>query len=63
ERNESCGGHFREESQTEEGEALRDDKNFSYVAAWEYTGEPSKAILHKEELEFKDIELKQRSYK
>ena len=63
ERNESCGGHFREEPQTEEGEALRDDKNFSYVAAWEYTGEPSKAILHKEELEFKDIELKQRSYK
>lgn len=63
ERTESCGGHFREESQTPEGEALRDDKNFAYVAAWEYTGEPKDAILHKEELEFKDIELKQRSYK
>lgn len=63
ERNESCGGHFREEYQTPEGEALRDDKNYAYVAAWEYTGEPSKAILHKEALEFKDIELKTRSYK
>ena len=63
ERNESCGGHFREEYQTPEGEALRDDKNFAYVAAWEYTGKPSEAILHKEELIFKDIELKTRSYK
>jgi succinate dehydrogenase / fumarate reductase flavoprotein subunit len=63
ERNESCGGHFREEYQTPEGEALRDDKNFAYVAAWEYTGKPSEAKLHKEELEFKDIELKTRSYK
>jgi succinate dehydrogenase / fumarate reductase flavoprotein subunit len=63
ERTESCGGHFREEYQTPEGEALRDDKNFAYVAAWEYTGEPSKAKLHKEPLEFKDIELKTRSYK
>ncbi len=63
ERNESCGGHFREEYQTPEGEALRDDKNYAYVAAWEYTGEPSKAKLHKEPLEFKDIELKTRSYK
>jgi succinate dehydrogenase / fumarate reductase flavoprotein subunit len=63
ERNESCGGHFREEYQTEDGEALRDDKNFAYVAAWEYTGKPSEAVLHKEELEFKDIELKMRSYK
>ena len=63
ERNESCGGHFREEYQTPEGEALRDDKNFAYVAAWEYTGKPSEAILHKENLEFKDIELKTRSYK
>ncbi|MGB1318007.1 MAG: FAD-binding protein, partial [Flavobacteriales bacterium] len=62
-RNESCGGHFREESQTEEGEALRNDKDYAYVSAWEYTGEPSEAILHKEELEFNDIELKQRSYK
>lgn len=61
-RNESCGGHFREEYQTEEGEALRDDENFAYVAAWEYqeNGEP---VLHKESLEFKDIELKTRSYK
>ncbi len=63
ERNESCGGHFREEYQTEDGEALRDDKNFSFVSAWEYTGKPSEAILHKEPLAFKDIELKQRSYK
>ena len=63
ERNESCGGHFREEYVTEDGEALRDDKNYAYVAAWEYTGNPSEAILHKEELEFKDIELKTRSYK
>ena len=63
ERNESCGGHFREDYQTEDGEALRDDKNYAYVAAWEYKGEPSDAILHKEELEFKDIELKTRSYK
>lgn len=63
ERKESCGGHFREEYQTPEGEALRDDKNYAYVAAWEYTGKPSEAVLHKEKLEFKDIELKTRSYK
>ncbi|WP_111706900.1 fumarate reductase/succinate dehydrogenase flavoprotein subunit [Lutibacter citreus] len=62
-REESCGGHFREEHVTEDGEAKRDDKNFAYVAAWEYTGKPSEAILHKEQLEFKDIELKTRSYK
>ena len=62
-RNESCGGHFREEYQTEDGEALRDDVNYAYVAAWEYQGDPGKAILHKEQLEFKDIELKTRSYK
>ena len=62
-REESCGGHFREEHVTEDGEAKRDDKNFAYVAAWEYTGKPSDAILHKEELVFKDIELKTRSYK
>ena len=62
-RNESCGGHFREEYQTEEGEAQRDDENFKYVAAWEYTGDPSKSELHKEELEYKNIELKTRSYK
>jgi len=63
EREESCGGHFREEHVTEDGEAKRDDKDYAYVAAWEYTGKPSEAILHKEELEFKDIELKTRSYK
>jgi succinate dehydrogenase / fumarate reductase flavoprotein subunit len=63
ERTESCGGHFREESQTPEGEALRDDDNFAFVSAWEWTGDPGKANLHKEELDFKDIELKQRSYK
>ncbi|RED50444.1 fumarate reductase/succinate dehydrogenase flavoprotein subunit [Seonamhaeicola aphaedonensis] len=66
-REESCGGHFREESAEEsgpqKGEAKRDDKNFAFVAAWEYKGEPGDAVLHKEELEFKDIELKQRSYK
>jgi succinate dehydrogenase / fumarate reductase flavoprotein subunit len=66
-REESCGGHFREESAEEsgpqKGEAKRDDKNFAFVAAWEYKGEPADAVLHKEELEFKDIELKQRSYK
>ena len=63
ERTESCGGHFREESQTAEGEALRDDKNFTYVAAWEYKGNPSKAHLHKEELKYEEIEIKTRSYK
>jgi len=63
ERKESCGGHFREEYQTAEGEAQRDDKKFAYVAAWEYQGEPSKAKLHKEDLKFENIELKQRSYK
>jgi succinate dehydrogenase / fumarate reductase flavoprotein subunit len=66
-RTESCGGHFREESVEldgpQKGEAKRDDKNFAYVAAWEYKGEPADAVLHKEELEFNDIELKQRSYK
>ncbi|MEM9646948.1 MAG: fumarate reductase/succinate dehydrogenase flavoprotein subunit [Bacteroidota bacterium] len=62
-RNESCGGHFREEYQTEEGEALRDDKNFKYVAAWEFKGEPKDAELHKEDLVYENIELKTRSYK
>ncbi|MEP4534242.1 MAG: fumarate reductase/succinate dehydrogenase flavoprotein subunit [Cyclobacteriaceae bacterium] len=61
-REESCGGHFREEHQTAEGEAKRDPK-FQYVAAWEYKGEPSEAVLHKEELDYKDIEVKERSYK
>ncbi|MFM1932613.1 MAG: hypothetical protein RL226_1916 [Bacteroidota bacterium] len=63
ERNESCGGHFRTEYQTEDGEALRDDANYTYVAAWEYTGSPADAKLHKEELKFEEVELKQRSYK
>jgi succinate dehydrogenase / fumarate reductase flavoprotein subunit len=62
-RNESCGGHFREEYATEEGEAKRNDKDFSYVAAWEYKGKPSDAVLHKEELKFDNIEVKERSYK
>lgn len=62
-REESCGGHFREEYQTEEGEALRDDKNFTYVAAWEFKGEPKDAVLHKEELKYENIEVKTRSYK
>ncbi len=62
-RNESCGGHFREESQTPEGEALRDDKNYKYVSAWEFNDEPSDAILHKEPLIYEEIKLKTRSYK
>ena len=62
-REESCGGHFREEYQTEEGEALRDDENFMYVAAWEYTGKPADAILHKEDLDYENIQVKTRSYK
>ena len=63
ERNESCGGHFREESQTAEGEAARDDANYTFVSAWEFTGVPSEANLHKEELVYENIELKTRSYK
>ncbi len=62
-RAESCGGHFREESQTEEGEAKRDDEHFKYVAAWEYTGDDKPAKLHKEELIFENVKLTQRSYK
>ncbi len=62
-RNESCGGHFREEYQTPEGEAQRDDENFAYVAAWEYKGKPSDAVLHKEPLVFDNVKLVQRSYK
>ncbi|MGB2129283.1 MAG: fumarate reductase/succinate dehydrogenase flavoprotein subunit [Flavicella sp.] len=66
-RNESCGGHFREESVEldgeQKGEAKRKDDEYAYVAAWEYKGEPADAVLHKEQLEFNDIELKQRSYK
>jgi succinate dehydrogenase / fumarate reductase flavoprotein subunit len=62
-RNESCGGHFREESQTPENEALRDDENYAYVAAWEYTGDNTEPRLNKEELNFENVKLTQRSYK
>jgi len=62
-RKESCGGHFREEYRTEEGEARRDDENYTYVAAWEFKGTGQPAMLHKEELVFENVELKQRSYK
>src|SRR5690606_1503585 len=60
-RNESCGGHFREEYQTPEGEAQRDDENFSFVGAWEYKGENQQAVLHKENLVFENVKLTQRS--
>jgi succinate dehydrogenase / fumarate reductase flavoprotein subunit len=63
ERRESCGGHFREESQTPEGEALRDDANYTYVAAWEFTGVGSAPIVHKEPLNFEEVHPTQRSYK
>jgi succinate dehydrogenase / fumarate reductase flavoprotein subunit len=63
ERKESCGGHFREEFQTEDGEAIRDDSNFKFVSAWEYNSSPSKPILHKEDLKYEEIEIKTRSYK
>jgi succinate dehydrogenase / fumarate reductase flavoprotein subunit len=62
-RKESCGAHFREEYQTPDGEALRNDEEYAYVAAWEYAGEGNPSILHKEELKFEDVELKVRSYK
>ena len=62
-RNESCGGHFREEYQTPEGEALRDDEHYAYVAVWEYKGEGQEPELHKEELHFEAIKLAQRNYK
>ena len=62
-RKESCGAHFREEFQTPDGEALRNDEEFAYVAAWEYAGEGKPQILHKEELKFEDVEMKVRSYK
>lgn len=62
-RNESCGGHFREEYQTEEGEALRDDENYMYVAAWEFTGNPSEPKLNKEDLVYENIKVSARSYK
>ena len=66
-RKESCGGHFREESDELDGpqkvEAKRNDKDFTYVATWEFKGKPEDALMHKEKLTFNDIELKQRSYK
>jgi succinate dehydrogenase / fumarate reductase, flavoprotein subunit len=62
-REESAGGHFREESQTEDGEALRDDEHFAYVAAWEWTGKGHDPALHREPLEFEYVKLTQRSYK
>ena len=62
-RRESCGGHFRAESQTDEGEALRHDDEFAYVAAWEFGGEGGQPVLHKEDLIYTAIEMKQRSYK
>jgi succinate dehydrogenase / fumarate reductase flavoprotein subunit len=62
-RNESCGGHFREEYQTEDGEALRDDRTFSYVAAWEYQGVGNAPLLHKEPLVYEEVKMTQRSYK
>jgi len=62
-REESCGGHFRVESQTEEGEALRDDENYSHVAAWEWNGADADQTKHEEQLEFEYVALSQRSYK
>ena len=62
-REESCGGHFREEHQTPDGEAQRDDANFAYVAAWEYRGSDRPATLHREELQFDNAPPTQRSYK
>ena len=62
-RRESCGGHFRGESQTEDGEALRHDDEFAYVSAWEFGGDGGKPVLHKEPLVYEYVEMKQRSYK
>ncbi len=62
-RDESCGGHFREEHQTEDGEAERDDENFAYVAAWEFTGLGTKPVLHREPLHFEYVKPAVRSYK
>ena len=61
-REESCGGHFREEHQTADGEAARDDENFSHASAWEWTGSQSGPVLHKEPLEFEYVHLANRSY-
>lgn len=62
-RRESCGGHFRAESQTEDGEAMRHDDQFAYVAAWEFAGDSQPPVLHKEDLVYEFVEMKQRSYK
>jgi succinate dehydrogenase / fumarate reductase flavoprotein subunit len=62
-REESCGAHFREEYQTPDGEALRNDEKFTYVAAWEFTGDGKPHLMHKEELKFEEVEMKVRSYK
>ena len=62
-RTESCGGHFREESQTPDGEALRDDEHFSYVAAWQFNGVGQQPTLHADPLEFEYVKPTQRSYK
>tara|TARA_A200000159_G_scaffold53725_1_gene49708 strand:- start:247 stop:954 length:708 start_codon:yes stop_codon:yes gene_type:complete len=62
-REESCGGHFREEHQTAEGEAKRDDENFAFVGAWEYKGDQNEPQLHKESLEYEEVKMTQRSYK
>ena len=63
EREESCGGHFREEHRTEEGEAMRDDDGFCYGSVWEYKGEGEEALMHKENFTFDNVKLSQRSYK
>jgi succinate dehydrogenase / fumarate reductase flavoprotein subunit len=62
-RGESCGGHFREESQTPDGEALRDDSKYSHVSAWEFKGDSAEPIMNKEQLSFENVKLAQRSYK
>ena len=62
-RNESCGGHFREEYQSAEGEAQRNDADYTYVSAWEWTDTNAEPVLHKENLTFENVELKTRSYK
>ena len=62
-RNESCGGHFREEYQDEEGETLRDDKNFKFVFAWEYKGQEATNWFYKEELKYEAIKIAERNYK
>jgi len=62
-REESCGGHFREEHQTEEGEALRHDDKFSFVGCWEYNGEDKEPVMHKEELKYEEVKVAQRNYK